>query len=133
MSVNVLAPMLGATITKIEGEKGSGQMAFYANDGRLFRFYHAQDCCESVGIEDVCGDLADLIGSPLVEAEEVSSDGTPAPKDADSYSWTFYRFGTAKGSVTVRWLGESNGYYSESVDFEVEGSLAGGDPAGDGK
>ena len=61
--------------------------------------------------------------SPLLVAEEVSSDGAPPPDrqwGVDSYTWTFYRFQTIRGSVTVRWLGESNGYYSESVDLYTE-------------
>lgn len=93
--------------------------------GGRFRLYHSQDCCESVRIEDINGNLEDLVGSPLIIAEEWSNsqedpEGVTviATHCDDSFTWTFYRFATIKGYVTIRWYGESNGYYSESVDFE---------------
>ena len=84
--------------------------------------FHDQDCCESVTLEDVCGDLQDLIGSPILEAEEVVSanvnpEGVKVPEYQESFTWTFYKIATAKGRVTLRWYGDSNGYYSESVYF----------------
>ena len=115
--------MQGKHIVSIEGmEKGSDEVTFTCHDGEKFRMYHRQDCCENVRIEDVCGDPNDLIHATLfVSYEESNAD----PHDAgeveymdESHTWTFYVFGTEKGRVTLRWLGESNGYYSESVDFE---------------
>jgi hypothetical protein len=115
VQVNYFENMIGKTIGVITGKVGHDEMRFVADDGSSFMFYHVGDCCESVQIEDIIGDLSDLIGSPLVQAEEVSMDEPYA--GSDSYTWTFYKFSTAKGSVTVRWLGESNGYYSESVSY----------------
>ena len=118
MAVNIFQNMIGRVFTSIEGgTEGDAHMTFHASDGSIFEFYHNSDCCESVVIQDVIGDIKDLLNSPLLMAEYVDSDGYPAPQNADSYTWTFYRFGTANGYVTIRWLGESNGYYSESVDY----------------
>jgi hypothetical protein len=110
--------MLGVSFVEVTGgEPGSETMDFRDASGRIFRFFHSQDCCESVGIADIVGDVSDLIGFPMLEAEEISSGDAPAPEHAESYTWTFYRFSTVKGTVTVRWLGESNGYYGEGVSF----------------
>jgi hypothetical protein len=83
---------------------------------------HRDDCCESVSLEEIIGDLADLIGHPLLVAEErVSSDEPPLDSNEESWTWTFYELRTVVASVTLRWYGTSNGYYSESVDFEFQG------------
>ena len=82
---------------------------------------HRLDCCERVTLEDICGDLQDLVGFPLIVAEEVFSNETPEglekPEYAESYTWTYYKLSGILGSVTLRWFGESNGYYSESVSL----------------
>jgi hypothetical protein len=101
-------------------------LVFVTTDGCTYNMYHSQDCCETVRIEDIAGDLEDLIGTPVLVAEERVSTGT-APVDEDGYdsgggyTWTFYELRTIKGSVTIRGYGTSNGYYSEGVDFEQVG------------
>jgi hypothetical protein len=87
--------------------------------------YHAQDCCEIVYIESIDGDLNDLIGCPILFAEEVTNSEWDRPINSDmsgerdSYTWTFYKISTNRGSVTIRWFGESNGYYSEKIDVRI--------------
>lgn len=91
---------------------------FKTSDGLGWAMYHQQECCESVRIEDINGDLSDLVGTPILVAEKVSSHEDSTEDDWDSKTWTFYKFATVKGYVTIRWFGTSNGYYSEGVDFE---------------
>jgi len=124
----------GKILTKVE-KISDDQIIFEAKSGEKWLMYHNQDCCENVRVEDICGDLDDLIGYPLLQAEEVTSHDNPPNIDpetikyqGDSYTWTFYKLATIKGSVTIRWHGESNGFYSESVDFarlEIEGERDG--------
>lgn len=95
-------------------------ITFKCDDGSRYRMFHDQDCCESVSIEEIIGDFDDLIGSPITVAEERESNESPDDRERyndDSETWTFYELATIKGSVTIRWYGTSNGYYSESVDF----------------
>lgn len=121
-----LDDMRGKTFTKVYVKKdsdGADTALVFENDEFIFTFEHEQDCCEGVYIEDIVGDLDDLVGRPIDIVEEVEYDrdfNPPGvePVSGDSFTWTFYKFATIKGYVDVRWLGESNGYYSEGVDFK---------------
>lgn len=111
--------LLGKTISSILGATvGGDRVEIKCEDGSAYLMYHQQDCCESCSINELVGDVSDLIGSPLVFAAESSNSDDPPAECADSWTWTFYRLATIKGTVVLRWLGESNGYYSESVTFE---------------
>jgi hypothetical protein len=125
-----LALMKGKTFVEVTGSVGSGEMMFITSQGERFMFAHQQDCCESVDINDIVGDLQDLVGEPLLIAEEVSGATEPDEEHYESYTYTFYKFATRKGYVDVRWLGESNGYYSESVELFVEGVSVTAEPNG---
>lgn len=112
--VTVYDELVGHKALKVY-QVGDDELHFELENGDHYHFYHEQDCCESVYIEDICGELEYLQGETINIAEETS--------DTDSTDWgtitfTFYKFATPKGYVTIRWCGESNGYYSESVDFE---------------
>ena len=125
--------LIGKTFKKVYTDNYEERLVFEGI--RSFQFYHSQSCCERVSIVDICGDLSDLKNSPILQAEESSSSdidtntedlisedlefcrGYEKNYTPDSRTWTFYRFGTIKGSVVIRWYGSSNGYYSERVEF----------------
>jgi len=103
-------------ITKIEKE--NNKIYFYC-DNIKYLMFHNQECCESVNIEDIAGDLNDLLNTPVLTAYEDTNHENDRKIDDndDSFSWTFYVIRTIKGTVTISWYGTSNGYYSEEADF----------------
>lgn len=126
----------GKTLASIEN-KGE-EILFKTTTGETYRQIYYQDCCADCSVEEIHGDLNDLVGTPILMAEEVSSN-EPSPEmqaqrnkekaeaearggyyydNSESGTWTFYKAATIKGSVTIRWYGSSNGYYSESPTFE---------------
>lgn len=112
--------LTGRVLCKAE-KLGNDELRFYLTEDHYVKMYHSQDCCESVTIEDIVGDLDDLVGTPLLVVEERVSHNEDGTEEmyADSYTWTYYSFRTIKGSVDIRWYGSSNGYYSESVNVDV--------------
>jgi hypothetical protein len=89
-------------------------ITFRTMDGAVYKMLHQEECCEDVYLEDVCGDFDDIIGSPILSVEAVSSEDDQACEYGE---WTFYKIDTNKGGVTLRWYGSSNGYYSTDVKF----------------
>mgnify|MGYP001601440518 CR=1 FL=1 len=111
--------LMNETIRKVVVSPEKDELALLTNAG-VYIMYHRQDCCENVLLEDVVGDFADIIGSPVIRVSVDTNQGDIPHPGSDSWTWTFYTIHTAKGHVTLRWLGESNGYYGESVDVRHE-------------
>lgn len=116
-----ISELQGLVFSDVTGEVGGEEICFHLPDGSYFKMWHSQDCCESVSVEDICGDLSDLIGWPILSASEETSETMPDERERyedESRLWTFYRLATIKGYVTIRWYGTSNGYYSVSVGID---------------
>jgi len=89
-------------------------LIFTTVTGEEYAFWFTPDCCADVNIEDISGDLNNLIGSPLLKAEISNKE---RENDCPDDTWTYYHFATVKGHVDIRWYGTSNGYYCTDVNF----------------
>lgn len=109
--------LIGKTFSSVVNNDND-EIIFTVSENEKYKLYHSQDCCERVSVESIDGDLEDLVGSEILQAEEVNNVENESKESYESFTWTYYKLATLKGYVTIRWLGESNGYYSERVDFE---------------
>lgn len=103
--------------------KGDNEIQFTDSENNIYHMYHEQDCCEEVYIKDICGNLSHLLDSPITMAECIVNKGNIDEDEWGTGTWTFYKLATVKGYATISWYGESNGYYSETVDFVIEESI----------
>ena len=100
------------TITAVVYKEVNESLLIHLNT-HVLEMIHHQDCCETVYLADVVGSFEDLIGYPLLEVSESIVDMATADMSSTA---SYYNFKTVKASVQLRWVGESNGYYSETVD-----------------
>ena len=100
------------------------EAVLYFRSGRRLHIYHCQDCCEDVILIDIVGGSLDgLVGQEIKSIKSVSKNSDERLISSvkgylnDSNTWTFVTISTFKDDITLRWHGNSNGYYSEEVDF----------------
>lgn len=110
----------GQIITDISNLRFESQEVEIFTGSNRYWLYHLQDCCEYVRVVKVIGNVNELIGE-VTFAEEDAGANEPDWYDEhynDSHTWTKYVLKTESASLEFWFLGESNGYYSESVSIK---------------
>lgn len=128
---NLLKSLVGKTISEIAitNEKLILTLEYKWQEPKIsYVFYSgAGDCGSEVYLADIYGGLKDLIGSPILTVKVSTSNDKPTDEEErkpekyrfqEEHTWTFLKISTIKGFVTFRWLGTSNGDYSEEVIVE---------------
>ena len=118
---------VGEYVVNVQLVKDEGyitEVVLYFRSGKKLRVYHEQDCCEDVVLIDIVGGSLDsLVGQEIKCIKSVSKNFDERLVSSvkgylnDSNTWTFVTISTFKDDITLRWHGNSNGYYSEEVDF----------------
>jgi hypothetical protein len=108
--------LVGEVLDAVDIDREENHILLTTRSGRKFLVYHEQDCCETVAISGQDGSFDKLIGKPIVEARDFAVDTTEEGID-DSQTTTTLVFRVDDQTVISRWIGDSNGYYSESVDI----------------
>jgi hypothetical protein len=117
MSAEILTELLGKTLTECFQSKecSNDSLHFTTSEGKKYHIYHNQDCSEDVHIDRQEGDLSDLIGSTLLQAEIVSNFEYGEEGRTDCLQWSFVKLATIKGHVVIVFRGTSNGWYGTEV------------------
>ena len=93
-------------------------------DKYRYDLYHEQDCCEFVRLAKIIGDIDNILNEEIIFAEEDGGANEPDwygnNYNDSSHTWTKFVLGTKNANVEFWFLGESNGYYSESISIKVE-------------
>ena len=109
----------GKTITSIQGSNSDdSDTIITTSDGSIYTLTHIQDCCENVRVYGSVGNIDDVLNEEVIDAEDTNPMDNPNAPDYkyyDSATWSQFRIVTNKGTFEIWWLGESNGYYSETV------------------
>jgi hypothetical protein len=106
--------LVGEVLTHVDD--CDDEILLTTESGRRIIIKHEQDCCESVHIEGIEGEWHTLIGKVIVEAKnEIASND--CGECGESCTHTELTFKVDDATVISRWIGSSNGYYSEAVEL----------------
>lgn len=111
-----ISVLVGKTVVDLKNYDDE-EVVFFTDDG-VYLLYHKQDCCERVFLLDVVGDADMFIGDEITRAEVRSTENDLPAGGCGQETWTFYEFACPCQTMTMRWYGSSNGYYSERVYFK---------------
>ena len=62
MKIVVFKEFIGQKIKSFEISEFEEELIFELENGKKYKFFHQQECCESVYIEDISGNLEHIIG-----------------------------------------------------------------------
>lgn len=103
-----ISSLIGKTFTSVHHEDDS---VIFENDIIFIRLAHIRQCCETVWLEDVNGDLSDLENAPILRAEEKYG-------KSEDQSWYFYTLATKNGYVDLRFCAEYPTMYSTDATLD---------------
>lgn len=107
--------MVGQRLERFEGAKGDEVARLYFG-GNNYEISHQQDCCERVDIYLV--DMQNMIGKNIERVEfAVNNDLMPGQDPMESWTNSIFKFYGEGCEGLIHFLGQSNGYYGEGVDF----------------
>lgn len=113
--------LVGETIVDIDDvpdEAGDDRILITTANGRTIVIYHQQGCCERVRIIGRDGEWHTLIGKVIVEARKDQQEQQDSATGYGTATKTELMFRVDDATVVSRWIGESNGHYSERVDIK---------------